>query len=88
MPTPSSATVNTIIPCSRQQLTLDGPAGLREADGIGQEIVKHLAHAALVGDEGRDIVGDGDVDREAARTAAFADAQDRCIDDGAHVDGG
>ncbi len=58
----------------------------READGIRHQIVEDLPHARLVGNERADAVLDAQVDRQVGRDGAFAQRQDRRIDEVPRVD--
>ena len=86
MPTPWSSTVNTIMPSVAPAAERTMSPGLEKPTAFDKQVIEDLPHARLVGDELRRVVGDRDVQREAGALCRLAHAEDRRVDDLAHVD--
>jgi len=63
-----------------------GVPGLGEADGVREQIVKHLTDARFIRHEFGHVVGHRDIDGEPRADGPFADTEDRRVDDRAHAD--
>ena len=70
------------------RLALDGDGGVvrRESDGVGQQIIQHLHHAAFVADEAADIGIDVDLELDAVGGEPVLDAFGGGLDGLADID--
>ena len=62
MPGPESVTLKTTLCSVRRALMADGGVMRRESDGVGEQIIEHLHHAALVAGEVADAGIDVDLE--------------------------
>ena len=86
MPGPESVTVKTTLCSVRLALMADGGVLRREADGVGEQIIQHLHHAAFVADKAADIGIDIDLELDAVGGEPVLDAFGGGLDGLADVD--
>ncbi len=86
MPGPESVTLKVTLMIGAPGADGDRRIVRREADGVGEQIIQHLHHAALVADEAADIGIGIDLERDAVGGEPVLDAFGRGIDGLADID--